>query len=128
LQIIGFLGCALGLLIATAGSRGSNLDVPMIICGFFLFQFMTNLGPNAQTYLLAGELFPVGLRGLGAGLAAASGKVGAVITAFVFPTLLRQLGSERLLPLLALTSLLGALITWLFRIETRGMNLESHES
>ncbi|MFM8277744.1 MAG: MFS transporter [Cyanobium sp.] len=128
LQIIGFIGCALGLLIATAGSRGPSLDVPVIIFGFFLFQFMTNLGPNAQTYLLAGELFPVGLRGLGAGFAAASGKVGAVITAFVFPTLLRQLGSERLLPLLALTSLLGALITWLFRIETRGVNLESHES
>ena len=126
LQILGFLGCALGLLIATAGSGGSNLNMPLIIVGFFLFQFMTNLGPNAQTYLLAGELFPMGLRGLGAGFAAASGKVGAVLTAFFFPSLLHQLGSDRLLPLLALTSLLGALITWRFRIETRGLNLENH--
>lgn len=124
LQILGFIGCALGLLIATAGSRGSSLNLPFVVLGFFLFQFMTNLGPNSQTYLLSGELFPVGLRGLGAGFAAASGKVGAVITAFLFPGLLRQLGSDRLLPLLAFTSLLGALITWRFRIETRGLNLD----
>jgi hypothetical protein len=38
--------------------------------------------------------------------------------------LLNQFGSDRLLALLALTSLLGALITWRFRIETRGLNLE----
>ena len=124
LQILGFIGCALGLLIATVGSRGSSLNLPFVVFGFFLFQFMTNLGPNSQTYLLSGELFPVGLRGLGAGFAAASGKVGAVITAFLFPGLLRQLGSDRLLPLLAFTSLLGALITWRFRIETRGLNLD----
>jgi len=39
---------------------------------------------------------------------------------------LRSMGSDRLLPLLALTSLLGALITWLYRIETRGMDMEKH--
>jgi hypothetical protein len=90
---------------------------------------MTNLGPNSQTYLLAGEVFPLrlrGLRGLGAGFAAAAGKVGAVITAFFFTALLRSMGSDRLLPLLALTSLLGALITWFYRIETRGMDMEKH--
>jgi phosphate transport system substrate-binding protein len=35
-----------------------------------LFNFMTNLGPNAQTYLLAGEVFPTAIRGKGAGVAA----------------------------------------------------------
>ena len=87
---------------------------------------MTNLGPNSQTYLLAGEVFPLRLRGLGAGFAAAAGKVGAVITAFFFPALLRSMGSDRLLLLLALTSLVGALITWFYRIETRGMDMEKH--
>jgi putative MFS transporter len=124
LQILGFIGCALGLLIAMASDHGSSLSIPWLIFGFFLFQFMTNLGPNSQTYLLAGELFPVRLRGLGAGFAAASGKLGAVITALLFPAMLNQLGRDRLLALLALTSLLGALITWRFRIETRGLNLE----
>ncbi|MCX5947738.1 MAG: MFS transporter [Cyanobacteria bacterium] len=126
LQITGFIGCAVGLLVAAAGSAGSSTNLPVIVTGFFLFQFMTNLGPNSQTYLLAGEVFPLRLRGLGAGFAAATGKVGAVITAFFFPSLLRSLGSDRLLPLLALTSLVGALITWFYRIETRGMDMEKH--
>ena len=81
---------------------------------------MTNLGPNAQTYLLAGELFPTPLRGIGAGLAAAAGKVGAVITALLVPVLLEHWGRQTLLVVLALSSLTGALVTWVLRIETRG--------
>lgn len=124
LQILGFVGCAAGLLLAAAGSLNATTNVPVIIAGFFLFQLMTNLGPNSQTYLLAGEVFPIRLRGLGAGVAAACGKVGAVITAFLFPTLLNDLGTDRLLPLLAITSLVGAVITWRFRIETAGVNID----
>jgi len=124
LQVVGFIGCAVGLLIAAFGSINGSNNLAVIVVGFVLFQFMTNLGPNAQTYLLAGEVFPTRLRGLGAGMAAATGKVGAVITAFLFPTLLADWGTDRLLPLLALTSLLGAVITWTYRIETTGVDLE----
>ena len=35
-----------------------RLRSSLIFVGFMLFNFMTNLGPNAQTYLLAGEVFP----------------------------------------------------------------------
>jgi len=124
LQIAGFIGCALGLLIAAAGNFNGANNLVLIGVGFFLFQFMTNLGPNSQTYLIAGEVFPTKIRGVGAGFAAASGKVGAVITAFFFPALLSGFGADRLLPLLALTSLIGAWITWLYRVETKGVNLE----
>ena len=125
LQIAGFIGCALGLLIAAAGNFNGANNLVLIGVGFFLFQFMTNLGPNSQTYLIAGEVFPTKIRGVGAGFAAASGKVGAVITAFFFPALLSGFGADRLLPLLALTSLIGALVTWLYRVETKGVNLET---
>jgi nitrate/nitrite transporter NarK len=89
-----------------------------------LFNFMTNLGPNAQTYLLAGEVFPTRIRGKGAGFAAAFAKIGAVLTAFVFPVVLAEAGTDLLLAGLIVTSLLGALVTWWFRIETAGVNLE----
>jgi len=125
LQIAGFIGCALGLLIAAAGNFNGANNLVLIGVGFFLFQFMTNLGPNSQTYLIAGEVFPTKIRGVGAGFAAASGKVGAVITAFFFPALLNGFGADRLLPLLAVTSLIGAWITWLYRVETKGVNLET---
>jgi len=108
-----------------AGNFNGANNIVVIGVGFFLFQFMTNLGPNSQTYLIAGEVFPTKIRGVGAGFAAACGKVGAVITAFFFPALLSGFGADRLLPLLALISLIGAWITWLYRVETKGVNLET---
>lgn len=123
LQIIGFLGCAAGLLMAGAGSDVEGGNLALIVGGFLIFQFMTNLGPNSQTYLIAGEVFPTPLRGLGSGLAAATGKVGAVLTAFWFPRLLDSMGGTYLLVILAITSVLGALVTWVYRIETKGIDI-----
>jgi nitrate/nitrite transporter NarK len=125
LQVVGFIGCAAGLFIASTASNfdGSN-QTAVIFTGFVLFNFMTNLGPNAQTYLLAGEVFPTAIRGTGAGFAAAVGKIGAVTTAFLFPILLAAIGTDTLLYILVGTSILGAAITWMFRIETTGVSLE----
>ncbi len=125
LQIFGFLGCAVGLVIATmsidaVGAAKLNL----IMAGVMLFNFMTNLGPNAQTYLLAGEVFPTEVRGMGAGFAAMIGKVGAVATTYGFPILLVSLGTRTLLYALAASSVLGAIVTWMYRIETTGVNLD----
>jgi len=125
LQVLGFCGCAAGLLLAsfsfyvTGGTK-----TLLIFAGFMLFNFMTNLGPNAQTYLLAGEVFPTAIRGKGAGFAAAVGKIGAVMTAFLFPILLASIGTTALLYILVVTSILGAIITWMFRIETTGLKLD----
>jgi len=83
------------------------------------------MGPNAQTYLLAGEVFPTHIRGKGAGLAAAFAKVGAVTTAYLFPVLLADMGTRTLLHILVGTSLLGAIVTRLFRIETTGVDLDT---
>jgi MFS transporter, putative metabolite transport protein len=125
LQIIGFIGCALGLFIASLSVDFSgSLKIILIFAGFMLFDFMTNLGPNAQTYLLAGEVFPTAIRGKGAGFAAAFAKIGAVATAFLFPILLDTIGTRLLLYGLVITSVLGAVVTWLFRIETTGVNLD----
>ena len=125
LQVLGFLGCAIGLGMA---ALQSHVEEPartlLLFGGFMLFNFMTNLGPNAQTYLLAGEVFPTHIRGKGAGFAAAFAKIGAVLTAFTFPVVLADTGTDFLLTALVFTSLLGALITWWFRIETAGVNLE----
>jgi putative MFS transporter len=125
LQIFGFLGCAVGLVIATMSIDATGAaKLYLIMAGVMLFNFMTNLGPNAQTYLLAGEVFPTEVRGMGAGFAAMIGKVGAVTTTFGFPILLVSLGTRTLLYTLAVSSVLGAVVTWMFRIETTGVNLD----
>jgi len=126
LQIVGFIGCAAGLFLASlSGNFTGGAQTLLIFAGFMLFNFMTNLGPNAQTYLLAGEVFPTAIRGKGAGFAAAFAKIGAVMTAFLFPVLLDTIGTQALLYCLIVTSILGAAITWAFRIETTGVSLET---
>jgi MFS transporter, putative metabolite transport protein len=126
LQVFGFIGCAVGLGIASMSIGAPEaLRLDLIMAGVMLFNFMTNLGPNAQTYLLAGEVFPTEVRGLGAGFAAMIGKVGAVATTYGFPLLLASIGTQSLLYGLVASALLGAVVTWLFRIETTGVNLDS---
>jgi MFS transporter, putative metabolite transport protein len=125
LQVLGFIGCAAGLLLASVSQNfADGTQTLLIFAGFMLFNFMTNLGPNAQTYLLAGEVFPTAIRGKGAGFAAAFAKIGAVATAFLFPILLDAIGTQTLLYGLIGTSILGALVTWMFRIETTGVKLD----
>jgi len=125
LQIVGFIGCAAGLLIAALSTHFTGTEQMLLIfAGFMLFNFMNNMGPNAQTYLIAGEVFPTQIRGKGAGFAASFAKIGAVITAFLFPILLVDIGTQALLYILVGASLLGGLVTWRWRIETAGTNLE----
>jgi putative MFS transporter len=87
LQIIGFIGCAVGLFIASLSvDFTGSLKITLIFAGFMLFNFMTNLGPNAQTYLLAGEVFPTAIRGAGAGFAAALPRSARWQPRFCFPS------------------------------------------
>src|SRR5262249_38694102 len=105
-------------------SRRRNASAVLLFAGFMLFSFMTNIGPNAMTSLIAGEVFPISIRGTGAGFAASFAKIGAVLTAFLFPILLKDIGTGLLLLILVGTSLAGALVTKRYAIETKGINLE----
>jgi putative MFS transporter len=125
LQVFGFIGCAVGLFLAALSTHmDGQLKLALIFGGFMVFNLMTNLGPNAMTYLIAGEVFPTHIRGMGAGFAASFAKIGAVLTAFLFPILLKEIGTAALLYGLVAASLVGAVITWRFGIETKGINLE----
>lgn len=125
LQIVGFCGCAAGLALAAVSlSLAGSARTVLLFAGFMLFNFMTNLGPNAMSYLLAGEVFPLRIRAKGAGLAASTAKIGAVLTALLFPVLLHDLGARIILAALTAAALAGASVTWRFGIETAGVNLE----
>jgi MFS family permease len=125
LQVVGFIGCAAGLALAALSLHvGGAFSGALMFAGFMLFNFMTNAGPNAMTYLIAGEVFPTSLRATGAGFAASFAKIGAVLTAFLFPILLKDLGTDLLLLILVGTSIAGAIVTSAYAIETKGVNLE----
>ena len=82
-----------------------------------------NMGPNATTFLLSGEVFPTAIRASGAGLAAAIAKSGAVLGTFGLPILKQSYGEQVLLLGVAGACLLGAGITYLFRVDTSGQPL-----
>src|SRR5580704_13994715 len=122
LQIVGFLGMAVGLLMVAASSlypAASGGQMGLIFGGFMVFNMFMNMGPNATTYLLSGETFPTPIRATGAGFAASMAKVGAVLGAFFFPVLKAQIGIPALLALLAVASALAASVTYGFRVDTR---------
>lgn len=128
LQIIGFIGMALGLTILATSSllpTGSRGEFLLVIIGFLVFNLLMNTGPNATTFLLSGEVFPTAMRATGAGFAAAVAKAGAVLGTFVLPILQKTWGVPLLLMALAGCCLVAAWLTFIFRIETAGQSLET---
>lgn len=128
LQIVGFIGMAVGLLILAASDildDGSRFDIALVFLGFFVFNLMMNAGPNSTTFLLSGEVFPTSIRASGAGFAAAVAKAGAVLGAFALPILQKDFGTPILLVILAGICLLAAVMTFLFQVETTGRSLQS---
>jgi MFS transporter, PHS family, inorganic phosphate transporter len=79
-----------------------------------------------MTFLLPVELFPTRVRGTAHGIAAASGKCGAVLTAFAFGTINDTLGLRGALGLFAGVMVLVA-VAGLWIPETKGMTLEQIE-
>lgn len=128
LQVAGFLGMAVGLLILAASTlwpAGGQGETIVVLSGFLLFNLMMNAGPNATTFLLSGEVFPTSIRATGAGFAAAFAKAGAVLGAFALPVLQESWGVSPVLISLAIGCILAALMTLVFRIETAGKPLEN---
>jgi len=131
LQVIGFIGMAVGLLVLAAASSlsvGSTTNILLVFLGFFVFNLMMNAGPNSTTFLLSGEVFPTSIRASGAGFAAAVAKAGAVFGTFALPLLQKSLGTPVVLIVLSLICLIAAVVTYLFRIETTEQSLAADRS
>lgn len=85
-----------------------------------LAQFIFNVGPNTMTFILAAELFETKYRGTFYGIAAASGKLGAIVIQLVMnlsiygddSVYLYKHKFAGMLLGFCLTMLLGAFITW----------------
>ncbi|KAM7197489.1 major facilitator superfamily domain containing protein [Naviculisporaceae sp. PSN 640] len=94
-----------------------NHTVSMVF--YALAQFMFNLGPNTLTFILAAEIFPTEVRGTSYGIAAAFGKIGAIIVRPV----IKRAGKEKdgLVPVLAVFSVVLAVMALLVWFEPLGI-------
>lgn len=111
-QIWGFLLAAVGLGVIVVAQM-LHLQGWVMVVGLMIFQLFLNLGPHLVTFLLPSEVFSLGDRGSGAGIAAAMGKAGAVVGVALTPLLLDWGGVECVAAAMALVMLLGAAITLL---------------
>ena len=110
IQVVGFLVMALSYATLFAWPA-AFADVPVFIGLYLVSFFFIEFGPNATTFLLPTEVFPTKIRGLGHGLSAAAGKVGAAIGVFFLPLILAKIGIAPTFGILGAVSLAGALLT-----------------
>lgn len=98
---------------------------------FIISMFFTNFGPNTTTFIIPGEVFPTRYRCLGHGIAAASGKAGALLSQLGV-LLLKDTGGpnkfiDHLLELFALVCFIGFLFSFLLP-ETKHKSLEENSN
>ncbi len=119
MQIIGFAGMTVGmlLLVAAVGLSNRSLHIPLVFAGFILFNLLMNAGPNSTTFTLAPILFPTQLRGTAGGFAAGVAKLGATLGVFLLPILKEHFGVPSVLGIMSAVSLLGLIVTLSLRRE-----------
>ena len=109
-QTWGFILCAVGLAILLAAYE-LHLPVWLAVSGFMLFEVFLNAGPHLMTFIIPPQIYPVAERGAGTGLAAAFGKLGAVVGVLFIPMLLKWGGATLVLSVTIAVHLIGALVT-----------------
>ncbi|KAF9204143.1 Inorganic phosphate transporter pho84 [Haplosporangium sp. Z 27] len=121
------MSCILFCVLGFAYNEIRNYSAALFVILFALTQFFQNFGPNATTFVIPGEVFPTRYRSTGHGIAAGSGKLGAIIAQVGFAQLKDRGGSNAgiptLLKIFALFMLIGFFVTFLIP-ETKGKTLE----
>jgi len=85
-QLIGFLGCLLANVVLAIGSDGLKQEV-LLFDALYIVQMSFQSLPGVTTMAISAEIFPSAVRGTGAGISAATGKIGATIGSYVFSEL-----------------------------------------
>ena len=110
LQTLSFWACCVSLVVLLISYR-FKLPVWISLISFMAFELFLNIGPHLVTYLLPPTIYPIAGRGQGTGIAAAIGKMGAVLAVFIIPILLKVGGGVLVLGVSAAIMAAGAIIT-----------------
>ncbi|KAH9928425.1 phosphate transporter [Amylocystis lapponica] len=130
LQLMGF--CVLTVLFVVMGFAYDKLIATPAATKAFVFlycltNFFQNFGPNTTTFIIPGEAFPTRYRSTAHGIAAASGKLGAVVSQVGFARMINIHGTNKfvnhILEILAFFMLTGVFSTLLIT-ETKQQTLE----
>lgn len=106
----GFFICAISLVVLLYGYE-YRWAKWISLTSFMIFELFLNIGPHLITYVLPPKIYPVAERGIGSGLAACIGKIGAVLAVFFIPMLLSSGGATLVLWVSAGVMFIGGLTT-----------------
>jgi len=110
-QALGFLGCAVCNLVLALG-YGPLKEMTFLFIGLYIVQLSFQSLPGVTTMAISAEIFPSMVRGTGAGISAAFGKLGATIGSYAF-TELKNLGLiATIFWVVTLTSFASILLTF----------------
>ncbi|CAL1164138.1 unnamed protein product [Cladocopium goreaui] len=110
-QVVGFLGCALCNLGLALG-YGPLKEISILFIGLYIVQLSFQSLPGVTTMAISAEIFPSMVRGTGAGISAAFGKLGATIGSYAFSEL-KNLGLiATIFWVVVITSFLAILLTF----------------
>ncbi|HUN43786.1 MAG TPA: MFS transporter [Acetobacteraceae bacterium] len=126
LQFWGFVGAAV-MLALFAWRRDEAMAAPafgMVLFG--LYSLLITAGPSTVSGagILGVELSPTRIRTIGQSVTVVGGRIGASISAFLFPPLFGILGETGVIGLLAAVSVVGAICTLVVIPETAQRSLE----
>jgi hypothetical protein len=119
LQQYGFL--LVGTLFVLCGFFYQQLNSTILVLLYFGTSFFGQCGPNATTFVLPAEIFPTSTRTMCHGIAAASGKLGALCATLLFQQ--SSLSSEMLFLYSGYASFLACLVTFWTLPETSTLDL-----
>ncbi|EEC42748.1 predicted protein [Phaeodactylum tricornutum CCAP 1055/1] len=117
LQQFGFL--LTGTLFVACGFLYEQLSSTMLIALYLGSSFFGQLGPNATTFLIPAEIFPTSQRTMCHGIAAASGKCGALLAAVLF----HYVGDVDMFLLSGYASFVACVVTYWTIPDTAGLDL-----
>ena len=95
--------------------------------GAAVYSLGVGIGPGVTVFALAVEIFPTELRASAAGLATGLSRLGAFVSALLFPIFEKSWGIPLVLLVMALVSLLGMFTTLIYGVESRQKSLEDLE-
>merc|ERR1712048_1102192 len=82
-QLIGFLGCmVMNLVLASGYYHLKRMDI--FFAALYIIQLSFQSLPGVTTMAISAEIYPSAVRGTGAAISAASGKVGATLGSYFF--------------------------------------------
>ena len=125
MQTIGFIGMALALLMFASLKAVVPATIALTMYG--LYNFFSQAGPGSVSAsgMLGVELAPTKVRGTVQAMTVAAGRIGASLTAFVFPYFFHAYGESFAIGFLSAIAFVAAALTYFGIPETKNKPLET---